>query len=169
MPAPLPGRLHFFCGKMAAGKSTLAQQLAAREGAILLAQDELLAALYPGAIADLRAFAECSTRIQAALAPHIGALLSKGLSVVLDFPANTKRQRAWFRQLLDASGAEHALHLIDASDALCKQQLRLRSAQRGLAPGTKWTTDADFDEVTAYFDPPSTDEGFNVVRHVRAA
>lgn len=168
METPRSGRLHLLCGKMAAGKSTLSKQLAAREGAILLSQDELLDALFPGAVADLRAFVEYSTRIQVALTPHVCSLLSKGVSVVLDFPANTRKQRAWFRQLLDVSHAEHELHFIVASDELCKRQLRERSAERRLTPGTKWTTDADFDDVTAYFDPPSSEEGFNIVRHERS-
>lgn len=152
---------------MAAGKSTLSNQIAEREGAILLSQDELLDALFPGAVDSLRSFDAYSKRIQAALTPLVCALLSKGVSVVLDFPANTKGQRAWFRQLLDVSHAAHELHLIVASDELCKRQLQQRSAQRRLPPGTKWTTAADFDEVTAYFDPPSAEEGFHVVRHER--
>jgi len=43
-----PGTLIAFCGKVAAGKSTLARELAAREDAVLLVQDEFLAALFPG-------------------------------------------------------------------------------------------------------------------------
>ena len=163
------GKLLFVCGKMAAGKSTLSKELAAREDAVLLAQDALLATLFPGEIVDLAAFVEYSSRIQDALAPYICSLLSKGVSVVLDFPANTRKQRAWFRQLLERADSEHELHLIIASDELCKRQLKQRSEQRGLPPSSKWTTDADFDEVTAYFDPPATDEGFTVVRHERRA
>ena len=41
-------KLIFFCGKMAAGKSTLAGELADREEAVLLMQDEFLDALLPG-------------------------------------------------------------------------------------------------------------------------
>jgi hypothetical protein len=37
---------------MAAGKSTLSKELAAREGAVHLAQDGLLEALYPGEFID---------------------------------------------------------------------------------------------------------------------
>jgi hypothetical protein len=50
-------------------------------------------------------------------------------------------------------------------DAVCQRQLRERS--RHLPPGTPWTTDAEFEAVTAYFQPPSEDEGFNIVRHER--
>jgi AAA domain len=96
---------------------------------------------------------------------HVCALLSKGIPVVLDFPGNTKVQRAWFRELIERANVEHELHFVDASDALCKSQLRERSI--GLLAGTLWTRDADFEAITAYFQPPSEDENFNVVRHER--
>jgi predicted kinase len=169
MDAQRRGKLLFMCGKMAAGKSTLSKALAVREGAVRMAQDDLLAALYPGEFVDLGAFVKSSIRLQSALTPLIVALLTKGVSVVLDFAANTKGQRAWFRQLIEVSKSDHELHFIVASDELCKRQLTQRSLELGLPPGAKWTTEADFDEVTAYFEPPVADEGFNVIRHERHA
>lgn len=148
---------------MAAGKSTLARQLALRERAILLAQDDFLAALFPGEILDIPGFVKYSARLRNAFTPHVCALLSKGMSVVLDFPGNTKTQRAWFRKLTEAANVEHELHYVDASDLVCKAQLRERS--KGLPAGMLWTTEADFEAVSAYFQPPSEDEEFNVVRH----
>ena len=41
---------------MAAGKSTLARELADRENAILFVQDDLLEALFPGEITDIPGF-----------------------------------------------------------------------------------------------------------------
>src|SRR4051812_44757718 len=123
----LPGKLIFMCGKMAAGKSTLAKDLAQLENAVLLVQDELLHYLSPGEITDISAFVKYSSRSKDAFGPHICALLLKGVPVVLDFPANTRTQRAWFRELLDRTKAEHELHFVDSSDALCKRQLKERS------------------------------------------
>ena len=128
--------------------------------------DHLLGCLLPGEITDIPGFVERSSRLKNALGPHVCALLSKGISVVLDFPGNTRAQRAWFRELFEGAQAEHELHFIDASDALCKSQLRERS--RDLPAGTPWTSDAEFDAITAYFEPPSEDERFNVIRHERA-
>jgi predicted kinase len=162
---PTPGTLHFFCGKMAAGKSTLARQLVERSGAILLVQDDWLAHLFPDEITDVPAFRKYSTRLRAALADHVCELLVRGLPVVLDFPGNTRAQRAWFRTLIDRTGAAHELHFVDAPDALCKAQLRARS--RGLADGTAWTSEAEFDAITRFFEPPSPEEGFAIVRHER--
>lgn len=159
-------KLIFFCGKMAAGKSTLARDLATRENAVLFVQDDLLDALFPGEITDIPGFVKCSSRLKNALAPHVCTLLSKGISVVLDFPGNTKAQRAWFRELIERANAEHELHFVDVSDALCKSHLRDRS--KGLPACAPWTTEADFEAINAYFQPPSEDEKFNIVRHKRA-
>jgi predicted kinase len=154
-------KLIFFCGKMAAGKSTLARNLAVRENTIRLVQDDFLNALFPGEITDIPGFVKCSSRLQSALTPHICALLTKGITVVLDFPGNTKVQREWLRELVERANVEH----VGCVYALCKSQLRERSA--GLTAGTPWTRDADFEAVTAYFQPPSENENFNVVRHER--
>jgi len=67
-------KLIFFCGKMAAGKSTLARDLADRENAVLFVQDDLLEALFPGEITDIKAFVQCYSRMKNALTPHICAL-----------------------------------------------------------------------------------------------
>ena len=41
---------------------------------------------------------------------------SKRISVVLDFAAATKTQRAWFRELIERTHVEHELHFVDAPD-----------------------------------------------------
>ncbi|UBF25259.1 ATP-binding protein [Kovacikia minuta CCNUW1] len=160
------GKLFFFCGKMAAGKSTLAKEIAQRENAVLLVQDELLLKLFPGEIVDIPGFVQYSSRLQDALTGHICALLSKGISVVLDFPGNTRTQRVWFRQLFESVNADHELHYIDVTDELCKRQLRERS--KDLAEGSAFTSDAEFDAITKYFQAPSDDENFNIIYHQRA-
>jgi predicted kinase len=160
-----PAKLIFFCGKMAAGKSTLAKTIAEREGAVLLVQDEWLERLYPGEIKVIADFVRTSARLRAALAPHVGMLLAQGITVVMDFPGNTIAQRQWFRDIFERANAAYELHSIEASDETCKAQLKLRS--RGLPEGSAWTTDAEFDAITVYFQPPTEDEGFNVIRHTR--
>jgi predicted kinase len=151
---------------MAAGKSTHARQLAQTKHAVILSQDEFLGALYGGEIRSIEDFAKYSARVRDALSPLILDLLSRGLSVVLDFAGNTQVQRQWFRELIEAAGVEHELHYIDAPDELCKRQLRQRSAY--LPVGSAWTTEAEFDAITALFQAPAEDERFNVVRHERA-
>ena len=79
-------KLMFLCGKVAAGKSTPARDLATRENAILLVQDELLDALFLGEITDVAGFVKCSVRLWSALAPRVCALLLRGNSLVAGFP-----------------------------------------------------------------------------------
>ncbi|NMF61316.1 AAA family ATPase [Brasilonema octagenarum] len=159
------GKLFFFCGKMAAGKSSLAREIARREDAVLVVQDQLLIKLFPGEVVDIPSFVKYSSRLRDALAAHICSLLLKGISVVLDFPGNTRTQRAWFRELFERANADHELHYVDVTDELCKRQLRERS--RELTEGSAFTSDAEFDAITKYFQAPSDDENFNVIRHQR--
>ena len=156
-------KLYFMCGKMAAGKSTHAKALAQARKALLFVQDDLLAALFPGEIRSIPDFVKYSARLREALTPTLLELLSRGVPVVLDFPGNTRIQRQWFRQLFETAQVDHELHFIDRPDALCKRQLKQRSA--GLPAGSAWTTEAEFDAITAYFQAPAEDEGFHVVHH----
>ena len=52
---------------------------------------------------------------------------------------------------------------MNTSDAVCKAQLEARSAH--LPPGTKWTTEEDFELIASHFLAPALDEGFNVIVH----
>lgn len=158
-----PVKLYVLCGKMAAGKSTFAKELAQAKNAVLLVQDELLGALYPGEIQTIQDFAKYAARLREALSLHVRDILSHGVPVVLDFPGNTRAQRQWFRALFESANVEHELHFIDATDEVCKRQLRHRS--QALPAGSAWTTNAEFDAITAYFEAPTDDENFNVVRH----
>ncbi|MEM8808975.1 MAG: ATP-binding protein [Cyanobacteria bacterium P01_G01_bin.38] len=159
-------KLYCICGKMAAGKSTLAKQLAREHDAILLIEDDLLTHLYSKEIIDIASYIEYSSRLKTAISDHICALLLKRISVVLDFPGNTKRQRQWFRRLFESANIAHELHFIDVSDDLCKRQLKERSKDK--PNGTAFTSDAEFEAITKYFQAPTDEEGFNIIKHERA-
>ena len=96
------------------------------------------------------------------MGPHVVAILRQGLSVVLDFPANTVGQRKWMRSLIAEAKVAHELHLLDVPDAVCKERLRGRN-KGGEHPFQ--VSDAEYDQFTRYFVPPGVDEGFNVVVH----
>lgn len=159
------GKLIFLCGKMAAGKSTLARELTMRENAMLFEQDHWVEMLFPNMIVNVATYLEYSGRINRIVAPIVVDVLSRGTSVVMDFPGNTRNQRAWFRSIIDQAGVDHELHYLDTPDAICLAQLKARSAH--LPPGAKWTTEEDFNLISSHFRAPSDDEGFNVVLHKR--
>jgi predicted kinase len=157
--------LHFFCGKMAAGKSTLAKELAAKYNAILLVEDDWLTPLFAEEIVDIPSYIKYSERLKGPLAKHVVAILSQDLPVVLDFPANTIKQRDWFRRICEQAVVPHTLHFVDASNDLCKQQLKARSKDK--PGGSAFTSEAEFDAITKYFQAPEESEGFNIIRYGR--
>jgi predicted kinase len=91
--------LHLICGKIAAGKSIKANELATEPSTVLIKQDEWLATLYPGELITLQDYMRCSSRLDTVMSAHVEALLRAGLSVVLDFPANTVDTRNWMKAI----------------------------------------------------------------------
>jgi hypothetical protein len=65
----------------------------------------------------------------------------------------------------ETAKAEHELHVIEATDELCKARLRKRNETmpEGLYFGH--VSEDIFDPVTSLLALPSQAEGFNVVRH----
>lgn len=152
--------LHFFCGKMAAGKSTMALKIKNESNSILISEDVWLSQIYPEEIIKLEHYLKYSSRLKQTLKKHIQDILSSGVSVALDFPANTKHQREWFRELFSEIDAPYCLHYIEASNEICINQLLKRSKDK--PENTPFTTEKEFHEVNVYFEPPSKNEGFNV-------
>lgn len=154
--------LFLICGKIAAGKSTLAAELAAASATILISEDAWLARLYRAEMRTVADYVHYSARLRAVIGPHVESLLRTGTSVVLDFPANTRKQREWMRGLLERTGADHELHFLDVPDQVCKTRLRERNAA-----GTHdfAASEAEFEQITSHFVAPADDEGFHVIRH----
>lgn len=103
-----------------------------------------------------------TVRLRGIMGPHIAALLKAGVSVVLDFPANTVETRVWMRGIIDQADAAHVLHLLNASDAVCLGRLMARNA-RGDHPFA--ATEEQFRQFSKHYAAPSPDEGFTVVQH----
>ncbi|MCM5571242.1 ATP-binding protein [Burkholderiaceae bacterium FT117] len=158
-----PATLHFTCGKMAAGKTTLARRLAAELGAVLVSWDIWLQRLYPDEIAGFDDFLKYSARLRAAMGPHISDLLARGQDVVLDYPANVPASRAWVRSVFESAGARHVLHLVDTPDEQCLAQLAQRN--RELPEGSVHMSADQFAAITALFVPPDPSEGFTMQVH----
>lgn len=154
--------LHMVCGKIAAGKSTLTGQLAAGPATVLVSEDFWLSRLYGDEMRTVADYVRCAGKLREAMGPHLAALLRAGMSVVLDFPANTVASRAWMRSVFEQAGADHRMHVLDVPDEVCRARLRERNAA-----GTHdfAATDAEFDLITSRFAAPTQDEGFELVIH----
>ncbi|TDK47491.1 AAA family ATPase [Antarcticimicrobium luteum] len=154
--------LHLVCGKAASGKSTLTARLAQNARSVVIAEDEWLAALYGDQMTSIADYVRCAANLRGVVKPHVVALLGAGVSVVLDFPANTVETRQWMRGIVEASNAAHLLHYLNVPEDVCKARLRARNA-RGDHPFS--VTDEEFDQLSRHFVPPSEDEGFDIVTH----
>ncbi|MFD0982706.1 AAA family ATPase [Tropicimonas aquimaris] len=154
--------LHLLCGKPASGKSTLTGKLGRQPGTVVLSEDALLSALYGEQMATIADYVRCSARLEAAIGSHVVSLLREGVSVVLDFQANTLARRAWMRSLVEASGAAHTLHFLDVPDEVCLARLRARNAC-GDHPFE--VSDEQFAQLSRHFVPPTPEEGLHIVMH----
>ncbi len=156
------GTLIFFCGKMGAGKSTKAAEIALRRNAVLLSEDDWLEALYPKTITTLEDYIEYSTRLKLQIKKLVQSILGTGADVVMDFPANTIGGRVWFRSIFSEVDAPHELIFLDVPNALCLERIRKRRQEQPERAATD--TPELFEQVTKYFVPPTAEEGFNTLR-----
>jgi hypothetical protein len=92
--------------------------------ALLIVMDEWMSALFPRENNTIDDFAILSGRLRSIMGPHIVSILRQNVSIVLDFPANTVKWRAWMRSLIDEAGVAHELHFLDIPDFICKERLR---------------------------------------------
>ena len=154
--------LHLLCGKIAAGKSTLASNLSATSNSILISEDQWLKALFSDQMETGADYVRCSERLRSIMKPHVAMLLTAGTSVVLDFAANTVGQRRWMHDIIRETGAAHQLHFLDVPDDVCLDRLRARNATgvHEFSP-----TEEQFQQFSRHFVAPTPEEGFEIVTH----
>ncbi|QSX36564.1 AAA family ATPase [Shewanella sedimentimangrovi] len=153
--------LTFFCGKMGAGKSTHAKRLAQEKNAVLLSEDECLAAFYPDQIHSIADYLKYSALIKPFIKSHVQRILGAGTQVVMDFPANTAAQRRWFLALCREVGCDSELVYLNLTDEQCLAQIakrRIEQPQRA-----QFDTEAMFYQISQYFEPPSAEEGLRII------
>jgi predicted kinase len=163
MDPPRVPTLYLIGGRIAAGKSTLAQRLARRPATVLISQDEWMLRLFteddaPAIEDDWRRAA----RLRDAIGPLVVDILRQGVSVVLDFPANTVRLRTWMRLLIEQANVTHELHYLEVPDSVCKERLKRRNDDPAFPFDV---SEEKYDLVTSYIVPPGPEEGFNVILH----
>ncbi len=157
-----PPTLYLMCGKIASGKSTLTAKLGEPPKTVVISEDDWLASLYSDQMTTIADYVRCAAKLRKAIGPHVVSLLKTGVSVVLDFPANTIANRRWMREIIDASNADHQLHFLDVPDEVCRERLRARNASGDHAFAA---SDEQFMQMSKHFIAPGDEEGFNIVVH----
>ena len=156
------GKLTFFCGKMGAGKSTCSKRLTNDNQAVLISEDEWLSAHYPDQIKNFEDYLTYSALIKPFVKSHVQNILKTASNVVMDFPANTKKQRQWFKGIVTETGCEHELIFLDLSDEQCLIHIarrRIEQPQRA-----QFDNKEVFYHVTQFFEAPTESEAFNITK-----
>ena len=155
------GQLIFFCGKMGSGKTTLSKIIVENELGVLLSEDHWLAAHFPGSINTFSDYIRYSNQIKPFLKSLVINLLTTKNTVVMDFPANTRKQRQWFKNICDEAGCEHKLMYLPVSNETCLARLEIRRVEQ--PERAQFDTETVFNEVTNYFEAPADHEGLNII------
>lgn len=141
----------------------LAAELGTLDATVVISEDDWLSALYSEEMSSISDYVRCTSKLRKIIEPHVASLLNAGISVVLDFQANTIEARNWMRGILTQTNAAHKLHVLDVSDEICIARMLTRNASgdHPFAP-----TKEQFLQLSKHFVAPSADEGFDIVRHV---
>ena len=159
------GKLILFCGKMGAGKTTLSKAISSEKECVLISEDDWLSSHYPNLINSFEDYIKYSRLIKPFVKDLVQSILCAGVTVVMDFPANTIRQRKWLLSLSQEIEAEHELFFLNMSDEQCLSQIAKRRTEQ--PEREQFDTEDVFYEVTKYFEPPSTDEGLFITEKSR--
>ena len=144
-------RLLLTCGLPAAGKTTLARQLAAARNALRLTQDEWLIALgsnpWDGSTRE---------KVDNELWRLAQEVLRLGVSVVLDFGLWTRIERDQMRSVARSLGVGVELHYLDVPADELWRRIQARNFE---TPWSRYPIGrADFDEWLSIFQAPDAAE-----------
>jgi len=127
---PITPTLHFMCGKAGAGKTTVANGRAQEHAAILISEDIWMMRLFGDQMKCFDDDLHFSPKLKAVVGPLATQLLRSSNHVVLDFQANTKAGRSFFRSVLEQAGAGHVLHFVQTSDQMCLERIAKHNIER---------------------------------------
>ncbi|MCP4425602.1 MAG: alpha/beta fold hydrolase [Chloroflexi bacterium] len=152
--------VHLLCGLPGAGKTTLAHKMAKKHDAMRFTLDEWMADLCDYSVFDEKrgAYAvRCRERIWETAVQA----LTLGNDVVLDWSLWSREQRADMLAKINAVGAEHVLYYLNVPLHELRRRLTTRLEER---PAHAHQIPLDqLDRYAPIFEPPTEDEGLNLV------
>ena len=147
---------------MGAGKSTYSKVAAAESSAVLVSEDEWLAAHYPNQIQTFDDYIQFSTAIKPFIKRHIQSILKTGDECGDGVSCQHSSATTVVYFICSELGCEHELVYLDLSDSQCLSQIAKRRTEQ--PERAQFDTEAVFHHVTQYFEPPTSDENLNIVR-----
>ena len=150
-----PPTLYVLCGLPGSGKTTRAKELeTAREG-ILLNADGWVWHLYPDD-AEAAARDERKGLVEQVQWELTERLLTRGISVILDWGVWTQAERARYCRHARDLGANVQIEFVDAPIDTLQERLAQRNVD--LPPGTFRISPEELAEWASTFEPPTPEE-----------
>lgn len=149
--------MHFICGSTGAGKTTYAAALAKRTKAVRFTIDDWMANLFvadrPGT-PSLEWALERTARCEAQMWALADDLVARGIDVVFDIGMSRRDHRDRFRARASQTAASIKMHYLDVPRDVRKARVAARNAQAHAYQ----VSEAMFDWMEQWFEPPSDDE-----------
>lgn len=151
---------HLIYGPTAAGKSTLAQQMAAQINGVRFAIDEWMHAMFAEDMPDtlelrwvMSRVARCQNHIWSVAAQ----VLATGTDVVLELGLLRKSDRAAIKARVELAGHKAVFHFVDADVEVRRARVLRRNAERG-ATYSFDITPTMFEAMERCFEWPTAEE-----------
>ena len=149
--------VYLLCGLPGSGKTTYAKKIVDEQGALSLSIDDEMINQYGVAGSDypIEKRNEYKASVMEIIKSKIVENIRNGQSVVLDFGVWKKRDREYFRNLIESNGAEMQLIYLKASRALLLKRLNRRA---DIEKGKNFIiTPEMLDERIAIFEEPNNE------------
>lgn len=113
------------CGQIASGKSVYAENIRARENAVILSCDELILTILGSDLGTKHD--EIAGRTQRYLFSKALDILRTGTNVILEWGFWTETSRKYARNMFEEQGFACELHYIDTPEAVWRKNIALRN------------------------------------------
>jgi predicted kinase len=146
--------VYLLCGLPGSGKTTYADRLASQLGIVIISIDDALVRKYGVAGKDfpIEKYPDYKKVIMSEIKTTIAENIKNGKSMVLDFGVWKKKDREYFRNLVESNGAEMQLIYLKAKRALLLERLNRRAV---IENGNKFLITSEMlDERIAIFEEP---------------
>ncbi len=153
--------VHFICGSTGSGKTTYAIALAQRAKAVRFTIDEWMACLFVPDRPEQASLAwalERTARCEVQMWTIADVLLARGVDVVFDLGLSRRDHRDRFRARASQTAASIKMHYLDVPKETRRARVFSRNAAQANAQSFVVVTDAMFDWMEQWFEPPSDDE-----------
>ncbi len=145
------------CGRLCCGKSTYAERLRKKLGAVLLSIDEIMLGLFGQQTGEMHD--EYVSRTEKYLLSKSVELIESGINVVLDWGAWSKAKRAEIRDFYNSRGIGYELHYLKVSDEIWKERIAKRNNAVSEGNADAYYIDENLAaKFGAVFEPPTDEE-----------